>query len=263
TSFAYEDAQVELRDDVVRVSLTVRNTGARDGAETVQLYVRNAPSAVFKADKELRGFAKVPVRAGGSERVHIAFPLSDLAYWDVRAHEWVLEGGRYEICLAASVADVRLALPLDVSGPPSNSPYPPEIDRAYAAPPVAVPACFAALLGQPVPADPPSRFTLDTRLVDARHTLVGRILYAAVLARARLDHRRARRLPDSLERDARVTNTHFVLRMMPNISLRAMVMSSRGALTYPVAEALVELAARHPVRAVRAIRNSRRRSHAS
>ncbi|GAA3870979.1 glycoside hydrolase family 3 N-terminal domain-containing protein [Tessaracoccus defluvii] len=252
TTFAYRDLAVEVREGRVHVTVTIANTGPRDGAEVVQLYVRNNAGAVFKADKELRAFTKVAVAAGAAERVELTFPLTDLAYWDVARHGWVVENGDYEVQVAASATDIRLAAPLTVTdGVESRSPYPASVDRAYATPPQSVPAEFAALVGAPIPAAPSTRhLAMQTRLVDSRATLLGGIMYRAVVGRVRRDLDTALALPEGPERDARVKSAHFVWRMMPSMSLRVMVMSSGGVLPHRVAAGLSDLAAGHPVRGV-------------
>jgi len=58
----------------------------------------------------------------------------------------------------------------------------------------------------------------------------------------RREYENALKMPDSLERDSRIKNTHFLIRMLPFESIRTMCMSSSGALPYHVAEAVVELA---------------------
>jgi len=255
TTFAYRDLAVTLDRGVVRVRATIANTGERDAVEIVQLYVRNNRDGVFKADKELRAFARVAVTARGAESVELEFPLADLAYWDVARHDWVLENGDYEVLLAASAADIRLAAPLRVtSGETPRSPYPPEVDADYAQPPVDVPASFPALLGHAIP-EPPRRrsLTMETRLADARGTLFGRLVADAIIANLRRDYDRALRMPPSLERDTQVKNAYFVWRMMPSASMRSLAMSSAGAFPYEVAEGLAEIAAGHPIRGLRRI----------
>jgi beta-glucosidase len=253
TTFEYRDLDVAVTDDRVTVRARVHNLGARGGVEIVQLYVRNNRDGVFKADKELRGFARVPVAAGDSAAVELTFALDDLAYWDVAEQDWVLDDGQYEIVLAASAADERLHAPLVVSrGRSARSPYPAEVDAAYAAPPRAVPAAFPALLGRSLPEERPSRrLTLDTRLTDARRTVLGAVMLAAVSSRVRRDYTAALAEPAGTERDARVKNAHFVLRMIPFQSLRSLAMASGGALPYRVAQGIAELAQGHPFRAVR------------
>jgi beta-glucosidase len=253
TTFAYGDLSVEARRGRVRVELDVANTGDRDGAEIVQLYVRNNRGRVFKAEKELRAFTRVAVAAGQIARVRLEFDLADLAYWDVAEHDWVLENGEYELLVAASASDIRLRAPLLVAtGRLSRSPYPAEVDAAYATPPRGIPAAFPALLGRPVPeARPSRRLTLETRLGDARHSLLGALFYRAVLGRVTKDYRAALALPDGLERDAKVMNAHFIVRLLPSQSLRSMAMSSAGALPYRIAQGIADLATFHPIRGLR------------
>jgi beta-glucosidase len=260
TRFRYEAAEIAVVDGAVEVGVTIRNVGDRDGAEVVQLYVRNAPSTVFKARTELRAFDRVDLAAGASERVTLSFAVADLAYWDVAEHGWVLENGEYEVLLAASVDDVRARLPLTVaSGRASRSPYPPAVDRDYAQPPTAVPASFPELLGfRPATRRRSRRLTTETRLGDARASIVGGILYALVVGRLRREYRAALALPDSRERDARVKSGHFLVRMMPNSSLRSLVMSSAGSLRYDTARGLADIAAFHPIRGLRRILRARR-----
>lgn len=255
TTFEYRDLRVQQDAGTIRVSGRVHNTGERDGAEVVQLYVRNNRDGVFKADKELRAFTRVTVPAGESMPIEMTFELDDLAYWDVDAHGWVLENGDYEILLAASAADIRLASPLRItSGRAPRSPYPAAVDAAYATPPRRIPTEFATLLGRPVIAPPrPRRLTLETRLVDVRRTLMGAVMLRLVSGRVRKDYTRALALPDGTERDARVKNAHFVLRMMPFQSLRSMAMSSSGALPLHVAEGIAHFASGHPIRGIRTI----------
>lgn len=255
TTFTYSDLAVTIERDHVRAQVTLANTGERDGAEVVQLYVRNNRGQVFKADKELRAFTKTRLSAGTETRVELSFGLHDLAYWDVAEHDWVLENGDYEVLIAASATDVRLAAPLTVSqGRPSRSPYSPAVARDYATPPRSVPASFPALLSRVVPVTRPSRrLDLETRLEDARDSFVGRMMHRAVIGRVKKDYDAALALPDSPERDAKVKSSHFVLRMMPSMSLRAMAMSSSGAMPFHIAAGLAEIATGHPFRGIRRI----------
>ena len=262
TSFAYRDLDARIEQGRVRVQVTVANTGPRDGSEVTQVYVRNNRGRVFKADKELRAFAKHSLAAGEQKRIELTFALDDLAYWDPAEHRWVLENGEYEVLVAASAAHPLLSAPLVVDeGRASRSPYPREIDQAYAVPPRDVSAAFAVLLGRPLLDTPPrSRLELESRLEDAKRSFLGGVLYRAVVGRARKDYEAALALPDSLERDAKVKSSHFVMRMMPSMSLRSMVMSSDGAMPYRVAAGLADLAAGRPVRGLRRLLSRKERA---
>jgi len=255
TEFAYRGLQVEVQDGRVTARVEVANTGARDGAEVVQLYVRNNRGRVFKAEKELRAFTKVRLAAGETTAAELSFALDDLAYWDVAGHGWRLENGDYEVLVAASATDIRLRAPLRVeTGVESRSPYSAAVDAAYASPPAGIPVAFAALLGRDVP-EPrmDGKLTMETRLGDAQRSLLGRIMLRAVVGRVERQYHAALALPDGIERDARVKNSHFLVRMMPTQSLRSMSMSSSGALPYRVAAAMALASSGHPIRAIRAL----------
>lgn len=260
STFEYHDLQVSEREGEVKATVTVHNTGTRDASEVVQLYVGNNESAVFKATRELRAFTKVHVPAGGSVRASMHFTLADLSYWDVRERDWILENGTYLVQVAASSADIRLEAPIRVvSGQATRSPYPKNVDRAYATPPHAIPSEFSTLVGRPIPQGVKSRrLTMETRLADARGSLLGAILYAAIVGHVRRDYRHALRLPDSLERDARVKNAYFLVRMMPTSSMRSLAMSSNGRFPYYLADGLADIAAWHPVKGLRKILAGRR-----
>lgn len=259
TRFRYEGLRVTRQDERVLATVRIIDEGGRGGAEVVQLFVRNNDGAVFKAEKELRAFARVEVPAGGHAEATLEFALSDLAYWDVELHDWVLEDGDYEVLVAASAADIRARAPLAVTGHArSRSPYPSAVDRDYATPQRGIPAAFEQLVGRPVPDETPSRrLALETRLGDSRRSILGGILYRAVVGRVEKGYREAVALPDSLERETRIKNTHFVWRMMPSTTLRSLAMASGGAFGYEMAEGLALLAAGHPIQAVRAFRSGR------
>ena len=98
TTFTYAnlrtDAAEMKRDGTVNVSLDLTNTGHRDGAEVVQLYVRYPDSKVPRPLKQLRGFQRVWLREGQGGRVVLPLTARDLSYWSPQDHTWVLEPGR-------------------------------------------------------------------------------------------------------------------------------------------------------------------------
>lgn len=83
------------------VSATVTNTGAREGDEVVQLYIRDKVSSVTRPVRELRGFQRITLKPGASQTVK--FPLGDkeLGFYD-RAMHWTVEPGEFEIFVGNS-----------------------------------------------------------------------------------------------------------------------------------------------------------------
>lgn len=146
TTFSYS----ELRADAAKVSFTLTNTGSVDGAEVAQVYVSCRDSRIHRPRRELKGFAKVFLKAGESRKVTI--PLDDKAfrYFDIHTGNFEIEGGEYEISVAASVSDVKLTAAIRVSGTavPAAQEFP-----SYGTANITnvSDAEFAALLGRPVP----------------------------------------------------------------------------------------------------------------
>jgi beta-glucosidase len=118
TTFEYSNLRtsadsVDAAGEVV-VSVDVRNTGTRAGDEVVEMYVKRLDSAVERPIKELRGFARIPLRPNETRTVRLPLKGAGLTYWDAARHSFVVEPGRVSIMLGASSADVRLEKTIEV-----------------------------------------------------------------------------------------------------------------------------------------------------
>lgn len=149
TEFTYSDLIVDEKG----VSLTVTNTGKADGAEVVQLYVGLPNAIVFRPEKELKGFAKIFLKAGESQRVSIPFDDKTFRYWNVKTNKWEIETGTYQIMAGASVADIRLTGTIEKKGSDSGYPYNPAMLPYYYTGIIQKVSDeeFAALLGHEIP----------------------------------------------------------------------------------------------------------------
>lgn len=109
----------------ITVMVDVSNTGARDGAQVVQLYVGDPHSTLPKPIKELKAFQKVFLKAGESKTVAFPLSLSDFASYDADLGEWTTEEGYYTLYIGTSSADkdinAKLTIYLDVKSPYSYS----------------------------------------------------------------------------------------------------------------------------------------------
>ena len=94
--------------DSLRVTVTVRNTGPRDGKETVQLYVRDNQASVDRPMKELKGFAKVELRAGQRQDVTITIGKDALSFYDEKNKRWTAESGEFTILVGNSSDKLKL-----------------------------------------------------------------------------------------------------------------------------------------------------------
>ena len=83
--------------DGFTIEISVKNTGTRAGAVIPQLYVSCRQSAVFRVDKELKGFGRIELAA--AERAVLLIELNDdeLCYYDEEQRAWQLEACRYEL----------------------------------------------------------------------------------------------------------------------------------------------------------------------
>ncbi|MES2373353.1 MAG: glycoside hydrolase family 3 N-terminal domain-containing protein [Bacteroidota bacterium] len=100
TTFKYETINVSKElftaDETCHIEVTVKNTGAMDGKEVIQLYVRDKVSSVVTPVKELKRFEKVSIKAGESLKIQFDLPLSELALYNVDMKK-VVEPGEFEL----------------------------------------------------------------------------------------------------------------------------------------------------------------------
>ena len=145
TSFEYSD--IEATKD--SVSFTLTNTGAVKGAEVAQVYVSAKNGNVYRPKKELRGFAKVMLEAGESKKVTVALDDKAFRYFDIKSNSWKVEGGEYEIIVAASVNDIKLTQTVELQGEKAEKA---DLPSYYTADILAVKDDeFARLLNRPIP----------------------------------------------------------------------------------------------------------------
>jgi beta-glucosidase len=88
-------------------SLDVTNTGPREGAEVVQIYVAAPPSA-GEPPKQLKGFKKVTLKPGETCRVEIALDTRAFSIWDTKVNQWRVFPGEYQILAGDSSRDLPL-----------------------------------------------------------------------------------------------------------------------------------------------------------
>ena len=112
TTFAYSDARIAHKDDGYDISVTVKNTGDREGKEVVELYAAAPDSkAANKPAKELKAFAKTKsLKPGESEKLTFKINAADLASYDEAASAWVVAEGDYQFLVAASATDIKASL---------------------------------------------------------------------------------------------------------------------------------------------------------
>ena len=112
TTFAYSS----LTASQDKVTFTLTNTGERDGAEVVQLYVSAKAPSIYRPAKELKGFCKVFLKAGESKEVEISLDDKAFRYFNTETNRFEIDGGYYSLLVGASAADIRLQAEVEVEG---------------------------------------------------------------------------------------------------------------------------------------------------
>jgi len=88
------------------VSVRVANTGSRDGAEVIQVYIRNTADADGPL-KTLRGFSRVELKAGEAKDVFVSLPRSSFEWWDAQTNTMRPLPGEYEIMVGTSSEEIK------------------------------------------------------------------------------------------------------------------------------------------------------------
>jgi beta-glucosidase len=101
TTFDYSNLKVDRNeftsDDVLTVSVDVRNTGSLAGKEAVLLYTSDLVASVIPDNKRLRDFTKIELKPGESRTVTFSLKARDLAFVSADGSQWMLEEGDFLI----------------------------------------------------------------------------------------------------------------------------------------------------------------------
>jgi beta-glucosidase len=114
TTFSYGKPTVTKQDGKVIVELDVKNTGKREGAEVVQLYVSDKTGTIDRPIKELKGFQKVTIEPGATTHVTITLDDTSFSYFDADAHKWVCPQGKFELLIGSSSSDIRRRIDIQI-----------------------------------------------------------------------------------------------------------------------------------------------------
>jgi beta-glucosidase len=111
TKFVYDGLQCAkemTKDGKLNVSVSVKNTGAYDGEEVVQLYIRDITASVIRPVKELKGFQKIFLKAGESRTIHFDLSGKDLSFSDAEGNT-KLETGAFKVFVGGDSKNVMEA----------------------------------------------------------------------------------------------------------------------------------------------------------
>ncbi|MDQ0640520.1 beta-glucosidase [Pedobacter sp. W3I1] len=109
------DKQLYSKNDIIRISFTVKNTGAKYGAEVAQLYVHDPVCTVPRPVKELKAFEKVFLKPGETKTVEVRLKVEDLAFYDETKKNWNIEAGDFILQLGNSSNHISQKLKITVN----------------------------------------------------------------------------------------------------------------------------------------------------
>lgn len=241
TQFAYSDLKIEGRT----VTAAVTNTGSIAGAEVVQLYVAPPQNGLYRPAKELKGFAKVSLQPGESRTVRFELNDRSFAVWCDGC--WKVPMGSYEICVGASVADIRLRAALTVDGVSLAAPDWQKGSWYETLQGLPTDAEFEKLCGSPLQSDPEPKkgaFTMEHSTMELKDiSAVMMQMFKGTEAT----------IAKSFGGKADYSDPTFKMMVMSGADapLRAAVLSSCGMFPANLAEGMLALANGHPLNGVK------------
>jgi beta-glucosidase len=112
TTFEYSDLTTDSekygKNDIINVSVELKNTGSMTADEVVQAYVHRINPSVDWPAKELKAFSRVTLNPGESKTVALEIPVKNLQYWNETVHAWADDICNIELLVGASAGDIKL-----------------------------------------------------------------------------------------------------------------------------------------------------------
>jgi beta-glucosidase len=101
-------------EETLSATVTVENTGKRDGAEIIQIYSKEPQGKVIKPRVRLVAFQRVELKAGERKTVTIPVEVARMRYWDEAKDAFASDPGSYQLCAGTSSANLPLASPFTI-----------------------------------------------------------------------------------------------------------------------------------------------------
>jgi len=112
TTFEYSNLTLDKKEikknESLKVSVDVKNTGSREGKEVVQLYIRDLVGSVTRPVKELKDFTKISLKPGETKHVEFTITPDKLKFYDINMN-YVVEPGDFKVFVGTNSVDVKEA----------------------------------------------------------------------------------------------------------------------------------------------------------
>ena len=116
TTFKMSNEKLQVKNGVVTVSVTVKNTGSVAGKEVAQVYVTAPKGSLEKPAQELKAFAKTrELKPGEQQVLTMQIPVRMLASFDEAGSQWLTDGGQYTFSIGALSRDIRCSATANIA----------------------------------------------------------------------------------------------------------------------------------------------------
>ena len=242
SSFEYSQLNLEMVTDtneaiLVKVEVSITNTGEFDASEIVQLYIHDCETSIFRPEHELKGFTKLSLQKGETNIARFHLESDAFSFWDVGRNSWIVEPGDFEIRVAASSRDVRLKQIVSI-----YSGRAPTARATCTHPPQSIPLesipesddDFLVMLERPIP--PPAKMQmvnihLNSLLEEIHGTWLGRSLQNTVL----------RVMKEKMDNPDDPNQMLLANALAMNTPLRSLVIFSRGLFVFGLMNVLIHM----------------------
>lgn len=118
TTFEYGKMSADKKEyhanETIQLAMTLKNTGNRDGYETVEIYASQPDAPIARPNKELKAFKKIFLKTGESTTVDLSVKVSDLAYYDDQLQDWKVDAGNFVLSCGTSSSDIKSKVTIKV-----------------------------------------------------------------------------------------------------------------------------------------------------
>ena len=255
SNFWYSNLIVKTDNQKITLSFEVENRSNMSGKEVCQVYVSGPKSNVYKPLQELRAYKKVYIE--GKEKINVSLDVSlnDLRYYDIEQHKWLLESGLYIFKVGKSSENIKLKQILNIfsDDKPSESlnDY-----SSYFSTKANIESItdeqFKVMVNykEEEIVKSKDKYTFETPLKDL-NSFFGKRIYGLATRLGQKEYKNACKLEDGPQKEAKKKSAIFLLRIIPDNSLRSLCYSAGGKLKYEVAQALLALANGHIFKAIK------------
>ncbi len=253
TKFKYSDLEINESEKDITVTFNLTNVGNYYGGEITQIYLSSPKTKIFKEENSLKAFEKVYLEPNETKQLSLTINKEDIGYFSIRKNRFIKEEGEYTIKVCSSSDKVELEEEIHLDGEKENSEYTLEIIEAYEKDPANISDIqFEMMSRLKIPSKKKKTpITLESRFSDLEETFMGRILYNAVLGVAKKDMKKAKKLPDGIERDNKIKGALFLKRIVESNSIVTMSMSAGSSMPYHFAKGFVDLANGHIIKGIK------------